>query len=82
MTVYARNIPRKEWRSNVDVGKYPPELGSSLEFCAGIVDKDRPVEEIAKMEVFEETGYEIEVDKLQKVAVLRYCARGCKNLFI
>ncbi|XP_065220756.1 uridine diphosphate glucose pyrophosphatase NUDT14-like [Planococcus citri] len=69
-TLYAQNIPRNEWR-HIDVKKHPPEIGFSLEFCAGIVDKKMPVEQIAKFEVLEETGYDVPVERLQKVKVLR-----------
>ena len=37
----------------------------SYELCAGIVDKDKSLEEIAKEEVIEETGYEAK--NLQKI---------------
>ena len=40
-------------------------LGFSYELCAGIVDKEKSLEEIAIEEVAEETGYK--VDKIQKI---------------
>lgn len=50
-----------------------------LEFCAGIRDKDVSFEEIAKIEVMEETGYEISVEKLEKVRTLRYEIFRCRD---
>ena len=41
--------------------------GYSYELCAGIVDKEKPLEEIAAEEVIEETGYRVDVSDLQRV---------------
>lgn len=41
--------------------------GETYELCAGIVDKDKPKIEIVKEEVFEECGYDIEIDSIRKV---------------
>lgn len=41
--------------------------GMMYELCAGIVDKPVSLAQIAKEEVLEECGYDIPVDKLQKV---------------
>ena len=49
----------------------PTQQGVSYEFCAGIVDKKMSLQEIAKDEVLEETGYEISVDQLQHVTTCR-----------
>lgn len=38
------------------------------ELCAGIIDKDLPLEEIAREEVFEECGYDIAVDKIHRIS--------------
>lgn len=36
----------------IDMVKYPPRTAVTLELCAGIVDKDLPLAEIAREEVF------------------------------
>ncbi len=41
--------------------------GETIELCAGIVDKDMSLEQIASEEVYEECGYSIEPQRLQKV---------------
>lgn len=69
--VYIQNIPLEDQQGVIDSKKYPIELGVILEFCAGIRDKDVSLEEIAKIEVMEETGYDISVEKLEKVRTLR-----------
>lgn len=42
--------------------------GFTYELCAGIVDKDKSLMEIAKEEVLEETGYDVPLDKLEKIS--------------
>ena len=42
--------------------------GMMYELCAGIVDKDTSLAQIAKEEVFEECGYDVDVNTLQKVS--------------
>lgn len=44
------------------------EDGFTYELCAGIVDKDLPLNEIAYEEILEETGYDVPLDKLEKVS--------------
>ena len=41
--------------------------GHTYELCAGIVDKDASLAQIAKEEIFEECGYDIDVKQIQKV---------------
>lgn len=68
-SVYLQQIPEDERiRPNIDVKKFPASLGITLEFCAGLEDKNIPSEEIAKEEIFEECGYEISTDQLEKIA--------------
>lgn len=43
----------------------------TIELCAGIIDKDKPVEEIAREEVLEECGYDVPLANLKKVKVYR-----------
>jgi len=41
--------------------------GYTLELCAGLCDKDKPNVEIAKEEVFEECGYDVDVKNIKKI---------------
>ncbi len=41
--------------------------GVTLELCAGIVDKDLTLEEIAAEEVIEETGFKVDAKSLEKI---------------
>lgn len=69
--MYVHNIPAEDRQGSIDCKKYPVELGLTLEFCAGMCDKNKSVEEVAKEEIFEETGYEVPVDKLEKIRVYK-----------
>lgn len=44
----------------------------TVEFCAGIVDKNKSLDEIAVEEVREECGYEVKASDLQKIISCRY----------
>ena len=41
--------------------------GFTYELCAGIVDKDTSLEQIAKEEIDEECGYIVELDKIERI---------------
>lgn len=41
--------------------------GYTYELCAGIVDKDKPLEVIAHEEIIEECGYEVPLEKIERV---------------
>ncbi|WP_084721998.1 NUDIX domain-containing protein [Sulfurovum lithotrophicum] len=41
--------------------------GLTVELCAGIVDKDLSLEQIAKEEIEEECGYNVPLDKIEKI---------------
>jgi UDP-sugar diphosphatase len=41
--------------------------GFSYELCAGLVDKNKSLKEIAKDEVLEECGYEVDVNNIKKI---------------
>lgn len=69
--VYFNCIPEKERMGIVDVKKYPASLGITIELCAGIVDKDIPLVEIAKEEVVEECGYDVPINSLQEIGRCR-----------
>jgi UDP-sugar diphosphatase len=56
----------------IDTSKYPPEGGITLELCAGIVDKDLPLEEVARLEVLEECGYDVPVSNLERIVSYKY----------
>ncbi|CAH1957023.1 unnamed protein product [Acanthoscelides obtectus] len=57
--------------ATVDTQKYPPEIGITLELCAGIVDKAIAEIEIAKEEILEECGYDVPVTNLVKIGSYR-----------
>ncbi|XP_017874823.1 PREDICTED: uridine diphosphate glucose pyrophosphatase-like isoform X1 [Drosophila arizonae] len=58
-----RELPKED----IDLIQYPYELGMTLESCAGMVDKDKSLAEIAREEVFEECGYDVSVDRIEEV---------------
>lgn len=68
--VYYWSLPDKQDR--VDVERYPATLGLSLELCAGIVDKDKPLVEIAQEELREECGYEAPTSAFTQIITYRY----------
>ncbi len=41
--------------------------GETYELCAGLVDKDKSLIQIAVEEIYEECGYEVELDQVQKI---------------
>ncbi|VDI17285.1 UDP-sugar diphosphatase [Mytilus galloprovincialis] len=49
----------------------PPNLGLTYELCAGIVDKDTSLEQIAQGELLEECGYKVPLDKLERMCSCR-----------
>ncbi|XP_031833814.1 uridine diphosphate glucose pyrophosphatase NUDT14 isoform X2 [Nomia melanderi] len=51
----------------VDLEKYPPKLGLTLELCAGIIDKDKSLVEIARDELREECGYEAPAESIKLI---------------
>jgi len=63
----------KEKRSFVLVKQFRPAVylnndhGMTIELCAGIVDKELSLLEIAKEEVEEECGYDIPLSNIQKI---------------
>ena len=46
-------------------------MGITLELCAGIVDKDKSLAEIAREEVEEECGYKVKIDEMKFVQNFR-----------
>ncbi|KAG4072800.1 hypothetical protein HA402_009623 [Bradysia odoriphaga] len=53
------------------LAKYPPKLAITNELCAGIVDKSKPLIEIAKEEILEECGYDVPTERIELVATYR-----------
>lgn len=51
--------------------KFPPKNAITMELCAGIVDKDLPMIEIAREELIEECGYNVPVERLEEVIRFR-----------
>jgi UDP-sugar diphosphatase len=45
-----------------------PANGYMYELCAGIVDKNASLAQIAKEEILEECGYDVAVEKLEKIS--------------
>jgi len=56
---------------HVDTSVLPPCQACTLELCAGIVDKDVTLEEIAREELLEEVGYDVPVSLLEKIVSCR-----------
>ena len=71
--VYLASIPDKDKETTtIDTDKFPPELGITIELCAGIVDKNFSLEDIARLEMLEECGYDVPVSKLERIISYRY----------
>lgn len=66
--VYLRNVEEADRKGVIDVKKYPAELGITIEMCAGIVDKNKPLDEIVAEEILEECGYKVPLTNIEKVA--------------
>lgn len=47
----------------VDYEKFPPKLAITMELCAGIVDKNISLADIAREELIEECGYNVPVER-------------------
>jgi len=56
---------------DVDLKKFPPHMGVTLELCAGIVDKDKSWRDIAREEMLEECGYNVSVERIEEVLTYR-----------
>lgn len=57
--------------SEIDVEKYPPSLGLTIELCAGAREKNRSLIETAQDELLEECGYQAPLTAFQKVVSYR-----------
>ncbi|EZA50964.1 hypothetical protein DMN91_012980 [Ooceraea biroi] len=65
--VYYAVLPKNRY-DTVDLERYPATLGLSLELCAGIVDKPKPLVEIARDELKEECGYEAPASAFRQIS--------------
>jgi len=45
-----------------------PDNGYMYELCAGIVDKECSLKQIAKEEILEECGYDVPLEKIKKIS--------------
>jgi len=63
----------KELDSFVFVKQFRPSIylknndGFTYELCAGLVDKDKSLQEIAYEEILEETGYDVPINEVKKI---------------
>lgn len=63
----------REYNSFILVKQFRPAVyvnnsdGISLELCAGIVDKDMSLQQIAQEEIEEECGYAVSLENIQKI---------------
>ncbi|GBN28443.1 Uridine diphosphate glucose pyrophosphatase [Araneus ventricosus] len=69
--VYYAEVKNEDCEGDIDVKKYPPSTGLTIELCAGIVDKDQSLVETARDEVFEECGYSVPLSMFHKVTSYR-----------
>jgi len=66
-------IYHKEYKSFILVKQFRPavylnnEIGMTIELCAGIVDKELSLKEIAKEEIEEECGYSVPLENIEKI---------------
>lgn len=52
------------------ISKFPPKNAITIELCAGICDKDLPMNEIAREELIEECGYDVSANRIHEI--IRY----------
>ena len=57
-----------------------PKNGYMYELCAGIVDKNCSIEQIAKEEILEECGYDVPVENLEKISAF-YTSVGISGTY-
>lgn len=69
--MYLAPIPDKRDGMVIDTDKYDIKQGYSLELCAGLVDRNSNLNEIAKDEILEECGYDVPLSSLRKLFSFR-----------
>jgi len=85
-------IYHKENNSFIFVKQFRPPIyysngernGVTLELCAGLVDKDKSLQEIAQEEIEEECGYKVSSDSIEKITAFHTAvghSGGCQTLF-
>ena len=68
---------------SIDISKVPIARGFTTEVCAGLLDKDdKSVEETAVEEVFEECGYKISTENLEKIIATRFFSTNIEYLWL
>jgi UDP-sugar diphosphatase len=66
-------IYHKERNTFVLVKQFRPPVyhrngdGMTIELCAGLIDKEKPLAQIAKEEIEEECGFRISVEKIERI---------------
>lgn len=71
--MYSNAVPKCDRENGkIDADRYPASLGITLEFCAGIVDKNISWDKIAQEEVLEECGYSVDSKDLELIMQYRY----------
>ncbi|KAI8514706.1 Nudix hydrolase 14, chloroplastic, partial [Branchiostoma belcheri] len=65
MNTYHRLYGSPEEKSGVQT--LPGSQGVTYELCAGIVDKDVSLKEIAQSEILEEVGFQVPLEKIEEV---------------
>ncbi|XP_078674342.1 uridine diphosphate glucose pyrophosphatase NUDT14-like isoform X1 [Branchiostoma floridae x Branchiostoma belcheri] len=69
MNTYHRLYGSPEEKSGVQT--LPGSQGVTYELCAGIVDKDVSLKEIAQSEILEEVGFQVPLEKIEEVTSYR-----------
>ena len=71
--VYYNGVPEegRQASGHVDTSKYPGCSGITLELCAGIVDKNVSLKEVARLEALEECGYDVPLMNFEHVKTFR-----------
>lgn len=69
--IYYHLISPADRKKSIDTKKYSPKAAITLEICAGIDDKNKPLEVIAQEEILEECGYKVDLTHLEKVMSYR-----------
>ena len=60
-------LPNTHTYTSEQFQKVPFTNGVSYELCAGIVDQQKPIIEIAQSEILEETGYQVPLSGIEKL---------------
>lgn len=58
----------KQFRAPVYLNNDNQNDGFTYELCAGIIDKEKSKNQIAKEEIFEECGYDVPLEQIHKVS--------------